>query len=296
VDVQNARVRAQRVANRQAGRINRAQLTYLEIGRGRIEGWVEEGYLIPTLPGVFAIGHAAPSGLGELFAALLYAGPGAMLSHMTAAWWRELIDYPPRVVHVRTPRRCKSLPTVEVHRESTTERTWCKGVRVTSVAQTMLDLAASGDLRLVRKALGRLDFRYELDLPALTAICGRGRTGSTLLLQAIAMHDPRFGETNSPLEDDWLVYCEEYDVPKPDHIGIWLHGIEVDAYYETQRLAIQLDGGGNHHSAAQMRRDHRDDMTLRSQQIAVNRYSRDLLRDAPLTVRADVLAALAARA
>ena len=110
---------------------------------------------------------------------------------------------------------------------------------------------------------------------------------------AIASHEPLLGQTNSSLEDEWLFYCEEYDVPKPDHVCIWLHGIEVDAYYVAQRLAIQLDGGGNHHSDAQMRRDHRNDLTLRNHRIRVNRYSRDLLRESPLQVREDVLAALA---
>jgi hypothetical protein len=282
------------VAGRQAGRVSRTQLTYLEIGRGRIDGWVRNGFLIPKLPGVFAVGHAAASVLGDLFEAVLYAGPGAMLSHMTAAWWRELINYPPPVIHVRTPRRCRSLPGVEVHRESTMDRTWYKRIPVTSVPQTMLDLAASSELKLVRKALGRLDFRYELNLSELAAMCGRGRPGSSALKAAIAQHDPRFGRTNSPLEDEWLFYCEEYDVPKPDQVGVWLYGIEVDAHYIAQRLVIQLDGGGNHHSPAQMRRDHRNDMVLRTHGRRVHRYSRDLLRDTPLAVREDVLAALSA--
>lgn len=158
----------------------------------------------------------------------------------------------------------------------------------------MLDLAASSELRLVRKALGRLDFRYDFDLDELTAICGRGRPDSSALKAAIAQYDPRFGRTNSPLEDDWLFHYEEYDVPKPDHVGIGLYGIEVDAYYEAQRLVIQLDGGGNHHSPAQTRRDHRNDMILRTHRCRVHRYSRDLLRDTPLAVREDVYAALAA--
>jgi hypothetical protein len=41
-----------------------------------------------------------------------------------------------------------------------------------------------------------------------------------------------------------------------------------------------------------MLRDHRNDLILRGHGLRVNRYSRDLLRDEPLAVRADVLAAL----
>jgi hypothetical protein len=203
VDAFRAKVRVQVVANRQAGRVSRAQLTHQGVGRGRIEGWLEQGYLVRQLPRVYAVGHVAPSVEGDLFAAILYAGPGAMLSHMTAAWWRGLIDYPPPMIHVRTPHRRKSQPGIDVHADSTTQRTWHKQLPVTSLEQTMLDLAASAELKLVRKALGRLDYRYALDTAALARSCGRGRPGSTALNWAIANYDPRFGRTNSPLEDSW---------------------------------------------------------------------------------------------
>jgi hypothetical protein len=294
VDAFRAKVRVQVLANRQAGRVSRAQLMHLGAGRGRIEGWLGEGYLVRQLPRVYAVGHVAPSVEGDLFAAILYAGPGAMLSHMTAAWWRGLIEYPPPITHVRTPFRRRSQPGIVVHAESTTQRTWHRQLPVTSPEQTMLDLAASAELRLVRKALGRLDYRYELDTAALARICGRGRPGSAALTWAIANYDPRFGRTNGPLEDSWLCFCERFNVPKPDDVNVRVHGVQVDALYVEQRLVVELDGGGNHHSPAQMRRDHRNDLILRGHRLRVNRYSRDLLRDEPLAVRADVLAALEA--
>jgi hypothetical protein len=283
------------VANRQAGRVSWEQLVHLAVGRGRIEGWLRDGYLVPVLPRVYAVGHVAPSVTGDLFAAVLYAGPGAMLSHMTAAWWRGLIEYAAPVIHVRSPHRRKSRPWIQVHGQRNAQRTWHKQLPVTSLDQTMLDLAASADLKLVRKALGRLDYRYELDSDKLARICRRGRPGSAALKKAIANYDPRFGRTNSPLEDDWLFFCEEFDVPKPDRVNVRVHGVMVDAHYVDQRLVIELDGGDNHHSAAQMRRDHRNDLTLRGHGLHVNRYSRDLVHDEPLRVRADVLAALEAR-
>jgi hypothetical protein len=293
VDVHRAKVRVQAQANRQAGRISRAQLTQLGVRRGRIEGWIEEGYLVRGLPEVYAVGHVAPSVMGDLFAAVLYAGPGAMLSHMTAAWWRGLIEYARPRISVRTPRRRLSRSGIQVHGRSSTERHWHKQLPVTSLGQTMLDLAASAELKLVRKALGRLDYQYDLDTEALARICGRGRPGSAALKWAIANYDPRFGRTNSPLEDNWLCFCERFDVPKPDDVNAWVHGIQVDALYAEQRLVVELDGGANHHSAAQMRRDHRNDLILRGHGLRVNRYSRDLVHDEPLAVRADVLATLA---
>jgi hypothetical protein len=46
-------------------------------------------------PGVYAVGHKALSTEGRLLAAILYAGPGAALSHASAAHRWELISYMP---------------------------------------------------------------------------------------------------------------------------------------------------------------------------------------------------------
>jgi predicted transcriptional regulator of viral defense system len=82
------------------------------MGRDQVARWVSEGYPDPVLPDVFAVGHRAPSVEADLMAALLYAGPGAMLSHATAAWWLGLIEHRPTVIKVSTPRRCKSVPGI----------------------------------------------------------------------------------------------------------------------------------------------------------------------------------------
>jgi predicted transcriptional regulator of viral defense system len=52
---------------------------------------------------------------GRLFAALLYAGSDAVLSHTTAAWIWSLIDTEPARIHLTTPARRSSLPDVRIH-------------------------------------------------------------------------------------------------------------------------------------------------------------------------------------
>jgi hypothetical protein len=80
----NAKVRVAALARSQAGRVRHDQLLPL-VGETTIRRWVRDGYLYPELPRVYAVGHAASSTEADLAAALLYAGPGAMLSHVTAA-------------------------------------------------------------------------------------------------------------------------------------------------------------------------------------------------------------------
>jgi predicted transcriptional regulator of viral defense system len=292
----NGKLRVGQVAARHQGRISNGQLRALGVSRTSVGEWVRAGYLHRRLPGVFAVGHCARTVESDLWEAILYAGPGAALSHGSAAWWRGLIDFPVSPIHVRTPRRRRSLPGIAVHcRRSGVQRTRQRGVPVTPVAETMLDLAAQGELKLVRRSLANLDFADSLHAPAIRAICGRGRAGSAALRWAIDNYEPLFAHTQSPFEDDFILVCERLDIPKPDRIGKRVLGIPCDAIYDVPMVIVELDGIGNHHSPAQIRRDHRNDKTLRDGGWLVLRYTSDQLAQDAEGIRAEIIRELAAR-
>ena len=159
----NAKLRA--VADRQRGRVSWAQLKALGIDDKTIVRWTDGGFLHRVLPRVYAVGHRAQSVEADLTAAVLYAGPGAMLSHATALWWRGLIDRQPRTIDVSTPRRCQSLPCIRVHARRKHERLWHRGLPTTSVEQALLDYAAVAPLERVRHALANADYHKVLDVP-----------------------------------------------------------------------------------------------------------------------------------
>jgi Protein of unknown function (DUF559) len=294
---ENAKLRVGRIAGRRQARITTAQLLAIGTAPPTIADWKRLGYLYPRLPGVYAVGSPARTDESDLWEAVLYAGPGAMLSHGTAAWWRDLIDFPVRPMHVSTPRRKRSLPGIAVHgRRASLERCRHEEIPVTSVAQTVFDLAAQGELKLVRKALANLDYAYSLHAPAIRAICGQGRSGSATLQWAIDNYEPLFAQTQSPFEDDYIELCESLDIPKPDRISVRVLGIPVDAVYYDAMLIVELDGIANHHSAAQIRRNHRDDKKLRDAGWLVLRYTTDQLRDDPEGVRDEIIRELTQRA
>jgi very-short-patch-repair endonuclease len=217
-----------------------------------------------------------------------------MLSHATAAAWRGLIDYPPRVVEVSSPRAVDSLAQVCVHgRRRDLERTVHNGLPVTSIPQTLLDLAASAELRLVRKALARLDYLHILNVPALNAICGCGKPGSKALRRALEIHQPRLAYVNERLEEDFLVWCEQQHITLP-RVNVRVHGILVDAHWPEHNLVVELDGNDNHSSPAQLRRDRANELTLRAHGLRVVRYDWALVHGEPLRVRRDLQAQLAA--
>jgi hypothetical protein len=278
----NAKLRVARLAGPRQGRITTAQLVRLGVGRTTIGDWTVAGYLHPRLPGVYAVGSAARTVESDLWEAVLYAGPGAMLSHGTAAWWRDLIDFPVYPKHVSTPRRKRPLPGIAVHgRRAELARDRHKGIPVTSIAQTVFDLATQGEIKLVRKALANLDYAHSLHAPAIRAMCGPGRPGSVALQWAIDNYEPLFAQTQSPLEDDYIELCESLDIPKPDRISVRVHGIPSDAVYYDAMLIVELDGVGNHHSPAQINRDHRNDKKLRDEGWKVLRYTTDQLAKDP---------------
>jgi Protein of unknown function (DUF559) len=290
------RERVVRQAGKQAGRIAHHQLVALGVGREAIRYWVRTGYLLPVLPRVYGVGHTAPNREADLWAAVLYGGTGASLSHRTAAHWRGLINYPPRKTHISTPHQVRSLPGVVVHgRRNHLERFLHRGIPVTSIPQTMLELASDAEHNLIRHALAQLDFRHDLHVPSLIAVTGHGKTGSTALRRAIATHQPKLALVNGQFEFNWLVWLEERGIePLPDFKD-FVAGYEVDCHWPAQGLIVELDGLDNHSSPAQVKFDREKDFALRNAGLLVYRYHWDLVHDQPDEVEMEIRRTLAER-
>ena len=250
----------------------------------------------PVLPRVYAVGHRAPSVEANVTAAVLYAGPGAMLSHATALWWRGLLDRRPWPLEVSTPRRCRSLPGVKVHGRRDCRREWHNGLPMTSIEQALLDFAAVAPLERVRYALANADYKKALDVDALQVIAGNGRPGSTNLRTAIKRHDPKLARTRSPLERIFLPFCEARGIPLPDDVNVWIEGVLVDAVWWKQRLVVELDGKDNHSSWAQIQRDRSNELKLRAAGFDVMRYGTVQFDEQPELVARDLIARVSSAA
>lgn len=278
------------LAGSQFGRISWAQLRQLGAGRSTIGRWLASGYLIRVLPGVYAVGHVAPSRDARLFELVLWAGPGASLSHGTAAWWRGLLSWPVSSTHISTPRylRTKLAGDVALHLRRDLRREVVNGVPVTTVAQTLLDLAASEPFKLVRRALAQLDYTGAFDRRELSAVCARGRPGSAALMRALRRHLPELARTRSELEAEFLLLCERYRLPLP-LMNRKLYGEEPDAWWPDFKLVVEIDGDDNHRTPAQRSRDRRKELVLRAHGLIVLRYDYDLIMRTPPAVKRDLV-------
>jgi very-short-patch-repair endonuclease len=284
---QDSKVRVAEIAGRQWGRVKWAQLTEIGLAKRTIALWITQGYLHRRLPGVYAVGHAATSTEADFAEALLYAGPGAMLSHATAAWWLGLADAPPRQIHLSTPRQCRSQRGIVVHRRRALERVWHERMPITTIPQTLLDVAATEPLRTVRRALAKADYAKLLDAAAIDAVLGYGRPGAGTLRKALCEHQPSLARTNSGLEVLFVEVCERARFRIPE-INVYVAGWQVDALWRAERIAVELDGYGNHHSPAQLKRDRRKELALRTAGYTPVRYSEEQLTRRPKEVIADL--------
>jgi very-short-patch-repair endonuclease len=182
---------------------------------------------------------------------------------------------------------------VVVHHPRHLERTSHRRFPITPIPRTLLDFASGASLIQVRRALAEADYRELLDLEAIEAVLGAGRPGSARLREALKAHQPRLARTRSRTERAFLALCESAGLPLPE-INVKLGRWTVDALWRKERLAVELDGDRNHRTRAQIRRDRRKELFLRSIGFTPVRYDEDQVLDEGESVRADLLAQLSA--
>jgi very-short-patch-repair endonuclease len=187
-----------------------------------------------------------------MLAAVKACGPGAVLSHRSAAELWGFLDRSDRRVEVTVVGgSTREVPDVVVHRTGHSEprdRSRFEGIPVTAPARTIVDLAAVlGDAELphaVRRAQGlrRVNTRQLLE-----AIERLGpRRGSRRLMRVIATGP---APTRSVLEDivlDLLLAAgfEHPDVNRP--LVIDGKTVKPDFRWPTARLVLEADGAAWH--------------------------------------------------
>jgi hypothetical protein len=262
----------QRLVVRQHGVVSRRQLREVGLSNTMVARWLDTGRLHPLHRHVFALGHTALSLKGHLFAALLYAGAGAALSHTTAAWAWRLIETEPTRIHLTVPGRRRSLPEVRIHHSRRVEATEHNGLPVTTVSRTLLDLATVLSPRQLRRALAEADYRGLLDPGEIAAALKHGRPGSKGLRLALRSHMPALAATLSELEERFLEVCESAGLPMPE-VNARVGGMRVDALWREERVVVELDGSAAHGGWAAIKRDRERELALRSLGFSVVRYT-----------------------
>ncbi len=189
-------------------------------------------------------------------AAVLASGPGAVLSHASAAalWGfgdeRGLIDVSAPITRrsrrqgIRLHRRLGSVIEDAVVHE---------GIPLTSPVHTLIDLAMCLRRMQLERAVNEADKLGRVRADVLHESLGnhRGQPGVALLQKLL---DPlSFRLSDSELEQRMRPLAMAVGLPVPK-TKAWVNGYEVDFYWPELRIVVEADGLRYHRTASQQKR------------------------------------------
>jgi hypothetical protein len=278
------------LAERQHGVVARRQLLEIGLGPGLIQDRIRGGRLMPVYRGVFSLGHRRIGTFGKWKAAVLAAGPDAVLSHGSAAHLWELRRSRGKI---EITRRSGGVgrPGIRVHQAKLPAQdvTIRVEIPVTTAERTLTDIAAGLDERQLGHAVVAADRAGWISWPRMVETLERsaGRVGVTRLRRVVGMTDPRAIEARSPLEVDFLALCREADIPVPQ-VNVLVADRLVDFLWPQERVIVETDGYAYHRDRAAFERDHESTLALEAAGYAVRRVTYRMLRQEPRRFMAEV--------
>ncbi len=250
------------LADEQHGVVARRQLLAAGVRASAIDRRVGRGILVALHRGVYAVGHARLTQDGFWLAAVLAVGPGAMLSHRSAAARHELGGWSNGRIEITSPRRAGPLPGLTIYarrRLPAADVTVVAAVPVTSVARTLVDLADVLAPARLSHALSEAERKLLIDPAELSAAAARlahRRGPGPSRLRAVLAEQKRRGTTltRSELEIAFRSLVRRHQLPEPK-LNAWIAGAEVDAVWPDARLAVECDGWAFHRGRRAFQRD-----------------------------------------
>jgi very-short-patch-repair endonuclease len=306
-----------RLLSAQQGVIARWQASAIGLSPALIDTQLRQGRWQPLYRGVYAAYTGPPPRDSVLWAGLLRAGPGAVLSHHTATELDGLTDRPSTATHVtiarsRRVRVCEaesqgSLPCITVHQTRRLDaiRHPARTPPRTRIEETVLDLA-------------ELSAGFDDAFSWLSRGCGRRLVTPPVLRGALIVrgrmrwHDEILGALQI-IEDGVqsnLEYRYVRDVERPhglpaakrqarmagssDRRHTRLGSRYLDNLYEAFGVAVELDGSAYHLAEDRWRDIRRDNLNATSG-IVTLRFGWTDVSQRPCAVAADVATALRQR-
>ena len=276
-----------RIAGGAHGVVARRELLGAGLSRGQIREQLRKGALLPEYPGVYRVGHRAPSVLADYMAAVKACGEGALLSGLAAAYHFGLLrgaPAPPPEVTTPTVRRIDGIKTRRARHIDPRERTTWKGIPITTVPRTLVDLAAvlsSDDLAVACHEAGVRHRTTPAQVEAVLARCpnrpGAAKLGPILRGQArVAL---------SALEKRFLGLLRQANLPLPV-TNRPAGSRRVDCRWPDHKLTVELDGYRYHNSRHAWEQDRRREREAYARGDEFRRYTwDDVAEDSGLILR-----------
>ncbi len=221
---------------------------------------------------------------GNWLAAVLAAGPGAVLSHRSAARSGAFAISIAARSRSAAPREVQRPNLHRLHDSDLPpdETTTHDAIPVTTPARTLLDLAAVLDEHALARAAERAEALRLTSPTSLADLVARypRRPGTPNLNRLIEEHRIVPTDTRSHLERRFLTFLDANDLPRP-LVNELEDTITPDFRWTAERLIVELDGFETHGTRAAFERDRARDRALTAEGWRVVRVTQRQLDDAP---------------
>jgi Protein of unknown function (DUF559) len=210
---------------------------------------------------------------GLYMAAVLACGPGAVLSHRSAAALLELRDWGHTQIEVTVPRRsARRHDGIKVHRSTALtdqDITVVNNIPCTTVARTLLDLAEVVTQRQLERSFDQAEIVDGLDLKAIEDQLARNptRPGAKAVRRVLTEHYIGSTPTANENEERLLALTRAAGLPDP-RVNFFIdpgdgdRPIKVDFVWPEQRVALEVDGRETHDTQQQFEVDRERDQRL----------------------------------
>jgi very-short-patch-repair endonuclease len=276
------------IAAAQLGLTTRWQLLDLGLSRAIIDHALARGRIIPVHRGVYAVGHVSLPPRAPFMAAVLAVGPGAVVSHCSAAALWGLVpscadDQVDILLAGRDAGRRRQ--GIRVHRTPALhprDATTYEQVPMTTPARALLDITPVLSQPQLEKSFdaglkGRILTRHGVAVTVARSPDCRGAARLGALAESEFRGAP---DTRSPAEEDFLKLVRAGGLPEPEmnaRVGLYV----IDALWRRLGLAVEIDGYEFHSTKRSFESDHERDQVMTDAGFAVLRFTRDQIVKQP---------------
>ncbi len=222
--------------------IARRQLLEMGLSDDSIRVRLRQGTLHRLHRGVYAVGHTVLSRRAHWMAGILFCGPGAVLSHRSAAALWGIRDYSGAYIDATSPSKTRSRGKVRRHHALLLpdEVTTHDGIPVTSPPRTIFDLSPISTSQATEAALRQSEFLRldsSLSLWDLMERYPRHR-GCRSIRTALTNLEAAPGEVNEGLEERFLAFLDTHRLLRPSFNARDRHLLL--AGYRTTRITDRM--------------------------------------------------------
>jgi hypothetical protein len=246
------------IARGSYGVVTREEMRAAGVSDQEIKIRVRRGSLIRVHSSVYRVGHCAPSVEARYLAAVKACGEGAVLSGLAAAHLLGLTRGPAPAPEVTAPKQ-RRVARVRTTCSPQIDRTTYRGIPVSTVPRTLVDLAATLALDDLARACHEAGVRHRTTPAHVEAVLARRpNTPGAAKLRAVIHGDVHV--TLSRLEARFLARLREAGLPLP-RTNRPAGGRRVDCRWADHRLTVELDSyryHGSRHAWEQDRRRERE--------------------------------------